>query len=152
MKTARILVFLCLVPIVVLATDSYVEKMIRVADKNGRSVASAYDAYLTLLVKKSISKDKIDFPTELLIDRPEYFVLERTYYISPNEMRGFSLALPKKAVKASDGRVQSTSDLALKEESIHQGIHVLVLKEKRVEQGAAPLPPALKTGPSEGAR
>lgn len=118
----------------VLAADSYVEKMIRVADKNERYVASAYDAYLTLLVKKSVSKDKIYFPIELLIDRPEYFVLERAYYISPNEMRGFSLALPKKAVKTSDGRVQATSDLAVEEESIHQGIHVLVLKEKRVEQ------------------
>jgi len=89
MKTIRVLASLCVVPIVVLAADSYVEKMISVVDKDERYVASAYDAYLSFLMKKVVSKDEIVFPTELLIDRPEYFVLERAYYISPNEMRGF---------------------------------------------------------------
>ena len=130
MKIVNLLVAWSVLPLAGVAADMHVEKTVRITEANERYVAKAYDAYLLVIAKRPIPKDFINFPVALLLERPEYFILERAYYITPNELRGFSLAIPKPLMKKIDDRVQATKDLELDKESVHQGIHAIVLREK----------------------
>ena len=125
-----LILFLLIGPVTLALSDSYVEKVISAKPAEERYVSNAYDVFLMALSKKQMSKSLVDFPVSLCKESGDVFLLERAYYISPNEMRGFSLAFPKSTVRKKGGHIIGIVDLSLKEYELRQGIHCLLFRAK----------------------
>jgi len=116
-----------------LAVESQVEKVIRASAKEETGISEAYDVYLSALSHQVIARTRVSFPMSLVKESSNYFIVERGYYISPNELRGFGLAIPKKPARSVHGKLKATDDLVLQSEERRQGLHTVVLTKRRVE-------------------
>ena len=116
-----------------MADESYLAKMIRATPAEERAVSAAYDVYIAAISHRVVSKENIYFPLSMITESADNFILERAYYISPNELRGFGLAIPKGLAQKQGNHLKALQDLMLTKDERHQGLHTLVFTQKRVE-------------------
>jgi hypothetical protein len=135
MKTIVIAAFLT--SVAAMADESHVTKMIRATPAEERAVSAAYDVYIAAISHRAISKESIDFPLSMIIESSENYIFERAYYISPNEVRGFGLAIPKALTKKQGNRLKAIQDMVLMKEERRQGLHTVVFTQKKVEPAGA---------------
>jgi hypothetical protein len=112
------------------ADMDHVAKMISADPKDEAMISDAYDAFLTLLSAHEIKAGEIKYPTRITERRENGIIIEHAFYVSPNELRGFSLFIPKNCVVEKDGTLISTATLVLESEEMRQGLRYLVLKKK----------------------
>jgi hypothetical protein len=126
---SRILLLL-FIPFAASAAEyGYVAKMIACSEKEERLVSQAYDAFLKLISGGRVEKDDLRFPFQWAAIRPEKLILSRGFYISPNELRGFELAIPKSCLVERDGIFVLNSAVTLENVEVRVGIRVLVLRK-----------------------
>jgi len=124
----RLLTLLVLATSSFAADTSYFAKMIACDPKDEFFISQTYEAFLSLVAKREVKKEEIRFPARLAIRNDSGVILSRAFYISPNELRGFELFIPKDCVSEKDGILISTTALAVEREETKQGIRCLVLK------------------------
>ena len=113
---------------------AYIAKMIACGEKDEHYIAQAYDAFVALAAGRVLEPGELRFPASL-VERDRGFVLiERAYYVSPNELRGFELLVPKKFVSEKDGVVVSTAALSVAQKVTRQGITSFTLQKKEANQ------------------
>ena len=62
------------------------------------------------------------------------FIISRGYYLSPNELRGFEIFVPKDCVDEKDGILISSTALTVASEDSKQGFTLLTLQRKEPNQ------------------
>jgi hypothetical protein len=82
------------------------------------------------------------FPTRLVQKSGNFVLIERAYYVSPNELRGFELFVPKECLSEKDGLFVSTAALSVAESLTRQGITSFTLRKAAASQ------PVQRTGAS----
>lgn len=108
---------------------------IKCDEADQRFISDTYDAFLTILAKREIGKEKIRFPARMAsqIKRGEtHTIICWSYYITPDESRGFELAIPKDSCTENDGFLTTTTDLVIARQDRKQGVEILVLKPKNL--------------------
>jgi hypothetical protein len=119
------------------AQDSHATKTIQATPAEEAAISAAYDAYIAAISLRVVPKESIDYPLSLITESPENFILERSYYISPNELRGFGLAIPKRLARKQGNRLKGMQDLVFRSEERRQGLHTVVFTQKKVEPSGA---------------
>ncbi len=120
-------------------TDSaYISKMIDCEPKEEILIAQAYKSFLDLIAKREVTKDELRFPARLTTQNEDGVVFCRAFYISPNELRGFELFIPKDCVTQKNGLFVATVGLVVDREDTRQGMRRLILK--RAQQPAVGQP------------
>lgn len=90
------LILLSLITSAVLAADtSYLAEMIACDEKEEALVSDTYSAFLTLIGMRELQKKGLRFPVHLAERRANGFIISRGYYVSPHELRGFEIFVPK---------------------------------------------------------
>jgi hypothetical protein len=112
------------------ADMGYLERMIAADPKEEAMISDAYDLFLTLMASREIKAGELKYPAKLAIRNVGGIIIERAFYVTPNEMRGFSFFIPKDCVAEKDGVLISTVALAIERDEMKQGIRCLVLKKK----------------------
>jgi len=123
------------------ADTSYLAKMIACEPKEEFLVTQTYDAFLALISGHEVKKEELRFPARLAIRNDRGVIFSRAFYVSPNELRGFELFVPKDCVTEKDGVLVSAFALAVDHEETKQGIRRLVLR-KVPNQSPGPTPSA----------
>jgi len=128
-------IFLCslLVPVAARSAGTndmdYLAKMIACDEKDERYVAQAYDAFLTLTAGRELKPGELSFPVRVIEKSGDFILIERAYYVSPNEMRGFELFIPKRFVSEKNGLVVTTTALSVAQRITGQGITSFTLQK-----------------------
>jgi hypothetical protein len=117
---------------------SYVASTIECAADEETAVAAAYDSFLSLLVTREIKKEAFRFPAHLSEGRNNVMIVSRSFYVTPNELRGFEFVVPRQLVIEKDGTLFAKADLQVGHEESKQGIVSLYLEEKRPNQPPEP--------------
>jgi hypothetical protein len=112
------------------AEVGYVDKMIACDEQEERFVSEAFDAFLTLVAKNDVKKDTLHFPVRLATFRPDYIIFDRGFYISPNELRGFELVVPRGCLAEKNGVFTLKETVVVDRDEWRSGIRILVLKRK----------------------
>lgn len=112
------------------AEPSYVDKMIACEEQEERFVSEAFDAFLALVARQPVKKGELHFPARLATFRPDYIIFDRGFYISPNELRGFELAVPRDCLTEKDGIFTLSETLVVDRDEWRSGLRILVLKKK----------------------
>jgi hypothetical protein len=107
----------------------WLAKMIACDEKDEQYVAQAYDAFLTLVAGREIQPTDLRFPSRLVERSGEFIHIERAYYISPNEFRGFDLFIPKALISEKDGFIVPRVPLAVAKRLTRQGMTSFTLRE-----------------------
>ena len=126
----RILILLLITTSAIAAEKGYLEQMIACEEKEEALVSDAYNAFVTLLAKRELPKEELRFPARLAQKRPSGFLISRAFYVTPNELRGFEILVPKDCVTEKEGVLISSTVLAVASEDSKQGIILLTLKRK----------------------
>jgi hypothetical protein len=131
----RALLLLILVTSTAIAADTgYLAKMIDCEEKEEALISDTYSAFLALMSKRKLPKGGLRFPVRLS-RRSEYgFTISRGYYVSPNELRGFEIFVPKDCFDEKEGILISSTELSIDREDWKQGSTLLVLKRKEPNQ------------------
>lgn len=108
----------------------YIVKTIACDDEEERCVAASYECFIALLSDKRIAAGTLRLPRTLVIERGGNLIFERAYYISPNEMRGFSFAVPRALLVEENGTLRNKRALRLVERSVRQQAQILVLGDE----------------------
>lgn len=114
------------------ASDCHSYLLMRIAcdEDEERYVAEAYDAFLTLCTTRELQASQLHFPAHLAGRHGNHVLIERAYYIAPNELRGFELRIPSDLVSEYEGIFGLTADVSIGKASTRQGITVFLLQEK----------------------
>jgi len=112
------------------ADMSYVATTIAAESKDETMISDAYDTFLALISDHEIKAGELKYPARIADHRDNGVIIERTYYVSPNEMRGFSLFIPKDCVTEKGEILISTAALVIESEETRQGVRCLMLKKK----------------------
>ena len=125
-------------PVAARAADTndtaYIAKMIACDQKDEGYVAQAYDAFLALAAGQVLKPGELRFPARLLEKDGGFIIIERAYYVSLNELRGFELFVPREFVAEQGGFVVSTAPLSVAQKATRQGITSLTLQRKEANQ------------------
>ncbi len=134
-KEMRALLLLIALTSTGIAADTdYLAKMIACEEKEEALVSDTYSAFLTLMSKRELPKGELRFPVRLADRRVNGFLISRGYYVSPNELRGFEIFVPKDCVDEKDGILISSTALTIASEDSKQGFTLLTLKRKEPNQ------------------
>ena len=129
-----ILLFGFFAPISVRATATndmdYLAKMIACDEKDERYVAEVYDAFLTLSAGRELKAGELRFPIRMVEKQGDFILIERAFYVSPNELRGFELFIPKTLLAERKGLVVSKVPLSVAQTVTRQGITSFTLQSK----------------------
>lgn len=109
----------------------YLWTMIACDEKEERFASDVFDAFLSLTARRELKKEELRFPASFAVRLPNYVVLSRGFYVSPNELRGFDISVPKNCLVEKDGLFSLTTPVVIDKEDRRQGITVLVLKKKQ---------------------
>ncbi len=116
------------------APRDYLWTMIACDEQEERFVSQAFDAFLALTAKREIGKDELRFPVSFAVMRPDYVILSRAFYIAPNELRGFEIAIPRNCLIERQGVFNLNASVVVHKEDRRQGITILVVKKKEPTQ------------------
>lgn len=131
------------------ADDScYLASMIQCDDKDEQFVDGAFDAFVTLTAGGDLKKEALRLPARLAKENQGMICFERTFYLTPNVLRGFALIVPSDCMRQKDGLWISTVPLIVSAQQSQQGVTILTLKKKaqpvaRANVGAVPEAPHL---------
>ena len=105
------------------------DKRDSVSSQKEQDISKVYDLYISALSKVTLKKDEVKVPISMIsAESEEYYVIEHTYYISANELRGFSIAIPKNQSQKKQKLLEVSADLKIKDLSVKQGIHIITLE------------------------
>lgn len=108
----------------------YLWTMIACGEEDERYVDSLYNAFLLAVGKKELPKGCFRVPQHFATLNGDYYIFERGYYISQNNLRGFSLSIPKNCVLVEEGTITPSCALAVSSRDGKQGQEIVVLKRK----------------------
>lgn len=108
----------------------YVDKMIACKEGEESFVSEAFDAFLTLVSHREVKKNSLHFSAQSATFREDYIIFDRAFYISPNNLRGFELAVPKNCITENNGVLTLSDTVVLDSESYQGDIRIFVLKKK----------------------
>ena len=123
---------------IVRASQAYVENVIACSEAEEAMVSGAYDAFLGALESGQIGKEELRLPLRLIERRDGHVIFSRSYYVSPNELRGFELVIPASLLAEEDGALSLLSDLTVASHDVRQRITILVMKKTEANQRAEP--------------
>lgn len=109
--------------------NDYVSKMIECDASSEDLVSSLYDVFLQLLTEKEIRKERLTIPESLAKQHLGKLIVSRSYYVTPNELRGFELVISKELFERKDGYLFNRTNLTLEAIETKQSIQILVLRE-----------------------
>jgi len=117
------------------APHEYLWKMIACDETDERDVGSLYYAYLDLLQNHVIGPQagqvpdsEVSFPASSAAADKDYVVASLAYYITPNELRGFEISFPRRALELKGRRYVLRERLVLAGQEFKQQMHLLTLK------------------------
>jgi hypothetical protein len=119
----------------VAAVPGYVGRMIECSEADEHFVSQAYDAFVALAGTREVKAGELHFPARWAIARPDYIIIWRAFYISPNELRGFELAIPRNCMVEKDGILGLALPVVVEKEGTRAGIRTLVLRKKNASEG-----------------
>jgi hypothetical protein len=117
---------------------AYIAKMITCSQKDERYVAQAYDAFLTLAAGRALGAGELRFPAAMIEKDGGFVIIERAYYVSPNELRGFELFVPRELLAEKGGVLVSTAPLSVSQSVTRQGITSFTLQKKEANPQGGP--------------
>lgn len=110
----------------------YLRSAIECAPDDEAACASVFDASLALLRGELVALEK--YPSRLVTRTEAGVIISRSFYVTPNEMRGFEIFIPNGAFRIENEYLQATG-LKLEEHIRKQGISILRTNIKN-ENGA----------------
>lgn len=93
-------------------------------------IASAYDRVVVGVHDDEFRKEGFEFPARLLEFRAGNAILSWSYYVTPNELRGFEIVIPASAIDNQNGVVTLRDDLLVVERDRVQDVTILRTKPK----------------------
>jgi hypothetical protein len=93
-------------------------------------VAKAFDSFIQLVQKRELPADTLSYPTHLSRMDDDMIVVAQSFYVSPGEIRGFELIIPKDALHERESIFFQKEPLVIENENTRQNIRRLVLKKK----------------------
>jgi hypothetical protein len=93
-------------------------------------VAKAFDSFIQLVQKRELPADTLSYPTHLSRMDDDMIVVAQSFYVSPGEIRGFELIIPKDALHERESILFQKEPLVIENENTRQNIRRLVLKKK----------------------
>ena len=123
-----------------MVTDSvYIVKMIDCEPKEEILISQTYQSFLDLIAKREVKKEELRFPVRLTTQNDNGVIFSRSFYISPNVLRGFEIFIPKGCVTEKNGLFVTTVGLVVDREETRQGIRCLILKRaQQIADGKTP--------------
>ena len=89
-----------------LATDSaYIVKMIDCEPREEILISKTYESFLDLIAKREVKKEELRFPVRLAAQNDKGVIFSRSFYVSPNELRGFEIFIPKDCVQREERNI-----------------------------------------------
>ena len=101
--------------------------------KEETMISQTYESFLNLIAKHEVKKDELRFPVRLSKQKDDGVIFSHSFYISPNELRGFEIFIPKDCVAEKNGLFVSTVSLVIEREETKQGIRCLILKKAQLK-------------------
>ena len=102
-------------------------------------LSGAYDAFLSALESGQIKKEDLRVPARLVERRGGHVFLSRSFYVTPNELRGFEFVIPESLTTEEAGVLVLTSDLLVESRVVKQSITILRLKKTEAKAVAPTL-------------
>lgn len=93
-------------------------------------IAKAFDSFIQLVQKRELPADTLSYPTHLSRMDDDMIVVAQSFYVSPGEIRGFELIIPKDALHERESILFQKEPLVIENENTRQNIKRLVLKKK----------------------
>jgi hypothetical protein len=107
------------------ADRQYVVSAIDCEESCERYIDDAYAIHIHLLSGKTIPKGALRLPSKLVRQSDSFLIFERAYYVTPNSLRGFSLAIPRSLMAEKDGIITNLSPIRAVKEDWKQGIALI---------------------------
>ncbi len=130
----------------------YVSKMIVCDETEERFVEDLYNAFLSFQAREILKKGDLKFPAHFAELSPEFAIVGRSFYITPNTLKGFEIAFPRGALRQEGTMLEVACDLWVKAIDWKQGCCLIQLTKDRPNQRpdgtSAKAPPS---NPSQGA-
>lgn len=124
----RLIALLILTSPSMAADSGYIVKLIDCEPKEEILISKTYESFIDLIAKREVKKEKLRFPVRLATKNDNGVIFSRAFYISPNELRGFEIFIPKDCVTEKNGLFVSTAGLVVDREETRQGVRCLILK------------------------
>ena len=108
----------------------YVSDTINVSDEDEYYISNMYKAFLNLTAKNNLKKG-IKFPVNKknVVERDNHTIFILSYYISPNELRGFEISIPNKYLKKEKDHFITTTELSIDSQTAKSMIKIFGLKQ-----------------------
>lgn len=110
-------------------SEDYLRKMIECSYVEERMIACAYDRVVGLS-DVEFRQEGFKFPLRLVEFREGNAILSWSYYVTPNELRGFEIIVPAWATAEHHGVVTLRHDMVVVERDRVQNITILRMKPK----------------------
>ena len=112
-------------------TFGYIERHVYLPPNMERELSDLYDGFLSLMVGGEIAQGVILPDEEQFCRRTDtHAVFAWSYYISPNELRGFEIGIPTQCLQRVSSGYQTTVALAVDQRIGRQGIAIITMKER----------------------
>jgi hypothetical protein len=109
--------------------NAYVMKMIDATETQERNISRMYDYFLRLIAGGTIERGaKFTTDKRFFAETETHAIFLWAYYISPNELRGFEVSIPKELLKKNGESYTTLVELQAAEISTHQEQKIIVLK------------------------
>jgi hypothetical protein len=107
----------------------YVVSTIYVDPPEEEIVSLLYDRFLALLAGAKIKKgDAFSSASHFCHETQSHLIFVWSYYITPNELQGFEISIPKKLLEKKGRNYVAKANLQVDQITEHQQIKVIVLK------------------------
>ncbi len=108
----------------------YLAKAIKCHPSEEGIISEAYDSFLMLIMNRELPERGLRFPVSSVKKKESGVLITRSFYITPNNLRGFEIFVPNHLVEERDGVVVSTVPLVIESEDSRQGHILLSLNQK----------------------
>jgi hypothetical protein len=120
------------------ANLDYIAKMITCEEHEEQMVAHTFDVFLALKEGRELPAGVLRFPSRLAERSNAGAIISRTFYVSPNEVRGFELFVPAHCIAEKEGVLVSSVALVVGSQETKQGITCIALKARPPSPTTAP--------------
>ena len=111
------------------ACGDHVGAMIRCTSKEEQHIDLLYETYVAILDNRSLSKGAtLHLPTKADSPKGDYVIFSWAYYVTPNNLRGFEISVPKQHLARKGRQYVASVDLTVDRAYFKQGQHIIVLK------------------------
>ncbi|MDR2675243.1 MAG: hypothetical protein LBC18_10390 [Opitutaceae bacterium] len=107
-----------------------VNRPIQYTDQEKPYIAGAFDSFIQLVEKRELPAGTLSYPAHLARMDDGTIVVAQSFYVSPDEIRGFELIIPKDALHERDAVLFQKEPLVIENENAGQNIRRLVLRKK----------------------